>query len=125
MVMSESLYNRLGGYEGISGFANTLLPKLQDDEQLGRFWQNRGDDGIAREKQLLIDFLCNQSGGGLYYTGRDMATTHKGMGISDSDWTLFIGYIHETLKELGVTGQTFDDVVSFASSLKSEIVENG
>ncbi len=48
-----SLYQRLGGYDGITAFASDLLPRLQADAQLGRFWQNRGDDGIAREKQLL------------------------------------------------------------------------
>ena len=122
--MSDSLYNRLGGYEGIAGFAENLLPRLQADAQLGRFWQHRGDDGIAREKQLLIDFLGAKSGGGMYYTGRDMQTTHKGMKINDSDWSVFIEHIHGTLKELGVSGQTFDDVIAFASSLKTEIVES-
>jgi len=35
---------------------------------LGRFWQNRGDDGIARENQLLIDFLCSNAGGSMCIT---------------------------------------------------------
>jgi hemoglobin len=121
--MSDSLYDRLGGYDGISGFANNLLPRLQSDAQLGRFWENRGEDGIAREKQLLIDFLCSCAGGELLYTGRDMKVTHRGMKISEGDWALFIEHIHSTLKDLGVSGQTFDDVISFASSLKAEIVE--
>ena len=68
----ESLYQRLGGYDGITAFSDNLLPRLQGDSQLGRFWQNRGDDGIAREKQLLIDYLCSNAGGPMYYTGRDM-----------------------------------------------------
>ncbi|MBT5028606.1 MAG: group 1 truncated hemoglobin, partial [Nitrospina sp.] len=49
----KTLYDRLGGYDGLTAFANDLLPRLQNDAQLGRFWKNRGDDGIAREKQLL------------------------------------------------------------------------
>jgi hemoglobin len=31
--------------------------------QLGRFWAHRGEDGVMREKQLLIDFLCTSAGG--------------------------------------------------------------
>ncbi|HEY8098378.1 MAG TPA: hypothetical protein VIE65_20135, partial [Methylobacter sp.] len=58
-MKQKSLYERLGGYDGITAFAGDLLPRLQADPQLGRFWQNRGDDGIAREKQLLIDYLCS------------------------------------------------------------------
>ena len=40
--------------------ANDLLPRLQTDPQLGRFWAHRGADGVTREKQLLIDFLCTE-----------------------------------------------------------------
>ncbi len=91
--MSEkSLYERLGGYDALTAVANDLLPRLQGDPQLGRFWKNRSDDGIAREKQLLIDYLCASTGGPMYYTGRDMKTSHKGMKISESDWTAFLGH---------------------------------
>lgn len=53
-------------------FANDLLPRLQADPQLGRCWKNRGDDGIAIEMQLLIDYLCSSAVGPMYYSGRDM-----------------------------------------------------
>jgi len=33
----KSLYERLGGYDGLSAFADNLLPRLQGDAQLGRF----------------------------------------------------------------------------------------
>src|SRR2546430_15938735 len=74
-----TLYARLGGYDAIAAVANDLLPRLMADAQLGRFWQHRGADGVRREKQLLIDLLCASAGGPLYYTGRDMAITHRGM----------------------------------------------
>ena len=46
----KSLYERLGGYDGLSAFADKLLPRLRADSQLGRLWAHRGDDGLAREK---------------------------------------------------------------------------
>ena len=80
---NQTLYQRLGGYDSIAAVTSDLLPRLMGDPLLGRFWQNRGEDGIRREKQLLIDFLCANSGGPLTYVGRDMLTSHKGMGISE------------------------------------------
>ncbi len=122
--MSEkSLYDRLGGYDGITGFVNNLLPRLQADTQLGRFWQNRGDDGMAREKQLLIDFLCSNAGGPVYYTGRDMKLSHAGMKISASDWSIFLAHAGDTMEALSVPKQECDDVVAFVLSLKDDIVE--
>ena len=79
--MSGTLYARLGGYDAIAAVADDLLPRLQSDARLARFWQHRGEDGLRREKQLLIDFLCASAGGPLYYVGRDMKTSHRGMGI--------------------------------------------
>lgn len=122
-MAEKSLYERLGGYEGIVAFTNDLLPRLQADPQLGRFWQNRGDDGIAREHQLLIDYLCAQAGGPLYYTGRDMKLTHKGMKISESDWTRFLDHAEATMKALRVPQQECDEVAAFVVSVKADIVE--
>jgi hemoglobin len=121
--MSEkTLYDRLGGYDGITGFVNDLLPRLESDPQLGRFWQNRGADGIAREKQLLIDYLCSNAGGAVYYTGRDMKLSHTGMGISESDWTIFLAHAADTMQELNVPKQECDEVVAFVLSLKDDLV---
>ena len=119
----KSLYQRLGSYDGITAFVDDLLPRLQGDSQLGRFWQNRGDDGLARERQLLIDFLCSGAGGPMYYTGRDMKTSHQGMMISDTDWSIFLDHAGATLKALQVPQQECDDVVGFVLSLKDEMVE--
>lgn len=118
-----TLYERLGGYDGITTFTNDLLPRLKADPQLGRFWQNRGDDGIEREKQLLIDYLCANAGGPMYYTGRDMKLSHKGMKISESDWTLFLGHAGATMEALNIPKQECDEVVAFVLSLKDDIVE--
>ncbi|HJN42550.1 MAG TPA: hypothetical protein QF572_00035 [Vicinamibacterales bacterium] len=59
---AASLYTRLGGYDAIAAVSDNLLPRLMSDQQLGRFWEHRGEDGLQREKQLLIDFLCSSAG---------------------------------------------------------------
>src|SRR5574337_1179628 len=117
----NSLYARLGGYDGITAFVDDLLPRLQGDAQLGRFWQNRGDDGVAREKQLLIDYLCASAGGPVYYTGRDMKTYHKGMRISESDWSAFLGHLNATLDTFQVPQPERDEVIAFVQSTQADI----
>ena len=119
----KTLYERLGGYDGIVTFVNDLLPRLQGDAQLGRFWQNRGDDGVAREKQLLIDYLCFNAGGPAYYTGRNMLLAHKGMKISESDWNLFMEHAGATIETLQVPEKEANEVATFVLSLKDDIVE--
>ncbi|NQU49750.1 MAG: group 1 truncated hemoglobin [Planctomycetes bacterium] len=122
-MTSKSLYQRLGEYTGINAFVNDLLPRLKADGQLGRFWAHRGDDGVEREKQLLIDYLCANSGGPTYYTGRDMKLSHVGMKISEQDWTIFLGHAGDTMAALQVPEQEVGEVVAFVQSLKDDIVE--
>jgi len=122
-VNKPTLYERLGGYDAITAVANDLLPRLQADAQLGRYWQNRGEDGIRREKQLLIDFLCSNAGGPLYYTGRDMKTSHEGMKISEGDWAAFMGHLHATLETFKVPEVEYGEVIAFVESTKADMVE--
>lgn len=123
MSSSDSLYSRLGGYDGISAVVDDLIPRLIEDEQLGRFWAHRGDDGLQREEQLLVDFLCHASGGPMYYTGRSMTLAHRGMRISESDWDRFVSHVQSTLAAFEVSTDERADVLAFIASTKDEIVE--
>jgi hemoglobin len=119
----KSLYERLGGYDAISALATDLLGRLRKDPQLGRFWAHRGDDGIRRELQLLVEFLCSSAGGPVYYSGRDVLLIHRGMRISESDWKVFLGHAAATLEKFHVPATEQRDFVDFVQNLKKEIVE--
>jgi hemoglobin len=119
----KTFYERLGGYDAIRAVANDLLPRLRTNQQLGRFWAHRGEDGVMREKQLLIDFLCASAGGPTYYRGRDMLLCHRGMRISESDWNVLLGHAAATLAKFQVPEPEQREVVEFVQSLKTEIVE--
>ncbi len=121
--MAETLYARLGGYDAIAAVADDLLSRLTADQQLGRFWKNRGKDGVRREKQLLIDFLCASAGGPLFYVGRDMKASHRGMGIGASDWLAFRKHLEATLDRFEVPARERAEVLAFVDSTRSDIVE--
>lgn len=121
--MTDTLYKRLGGYDAIAAVVDDLLARLMADAQLARFWHNRAQDSVKREKQLLIDFLCSSAGGPLYYVGRDMKTSHRGMGITDSDWQAFLGHLEATLDTFEVPPAERADVLSFIGSTKPDILE--
>jgi hemoglobin len=123
MAEAKTLYARLGGYDPIAAVADTLLSRLMADPHPGRFWAHRGEDGVRREKQLLVDFLCASAGGPLLYTGRTMKTAHQGMRISDSDWTAFLGHLNATLDHFAVPEQERAEVLAFIESTKGDIVE--
>ncbi len=120
---TPTLYERLGGYDAIAAVADALMVKIKSDDKLRRFYDHRGADGIAREQQLLVDFICSQAGGPMLYTGRDLRHSHVGMRLDEEDWQRAMAFLAATLKEFAVPDQERSDVMGFHESLKPQIVE--
>ena len=51
------------------------------------------------------------------------ATSHRGMGVSASDWQVFIGHLEATLEKFGVATAERITVLGFVDSMKVDIVE--
>ncbi len=122
-MSKTTLYERLGGYDAIAAVTKDLMIRIKADSQLGRFYEYRGEDGIQREEQLLVDFLSSSAGGPMYYTGRDMKTLHIGMKLGESDWSALMEHLSATLQVFQVPQAEHDDVVAFVQSTKRDIVE--
>ncbi len=120
----DSLYSRLGGYDAIAAVADDLLPRLRSDPRLQRFWTSpRSTDTNNRERQLLVDFISASAGGPTFYLGRDLKTSHKGMGIDQDDYTALKEHLVATLEKFNVPERERDDVMAFISSLEEQIVD--
>ncbi len=59
----------------------------------------------------------------MYYTGRDMPTSHRGMQISGSDWDTFIGHLKACLESFQVPEPEKGEVLAFVESIRVDIVE--
>jgi len=123
-MSKDSLYSRLGGYDAIAAVLDDLLPRLRDDPRLRRFWTSpRSIDSNNSERQLAVDFISASAGGPTFYLGRDMKTSHKGMGIDQDDYAAFKKHMAATLEKFNVPERERNDVMSFISSLESDIVK--
>jgi hemoglobin len=119
----KSLYARLGGYDAIAAATDDLLGRLTSDPQLGIYWRGHSKDSMKRDRQLVVDFLCEAFGGSVIYRGRDMKTSHEGLSISESDWQVFVKHTVATLDKFGVQGKEREEFLAAAASLKGDIVE--
>src|SRR5262245_59711200 len=78
----KSLYQRLGGYDAIAAVTDDFLDRLEHIDKLGRFFQGVSADSTMRIRQHIVDLVCAKTGGPCFYTGRDMKTSHAGLGIT-------------------------------------------
>ena len=117
-----SLYERIGRYDAISAIADEYLKGVRADPAFARF-PGRGADSLRRAKQLLKDQLCALSGGPCVYIGRDMKTTHGGLGITAAEWAVNMKYMSAALDKVKVQAKEKTEFLALVDALKPEIVE--
>ena len=119
----QSLYKRLGGYDVIAAFVHDLMPRLRNDPALGVYWKGISEDSSRRGDQLLIDFICAAFEGPVYYAGRDMKTSHRGLGITDAEWEVFMPHVAAALESVGIAPREKAEFLEITAGLKWDIVE--
>ena len=101
-MSDETLYQRLGGYDAVAAATDDVLRRLLEEPLLKAYFNRLSQDSFRKLRQHFVDFLVSAAGGPAYYTGRDMQTTHAGLGINESEWQAFIKHVRGTLEDLGV-----------------------
>ena len=118
-----SLYKRLGGYDAIAAVTDELIGRMVSDPALNRFLVGLSDNSKAHLRQLFVDQICFATGGPCLYVGRDMKTTHKGLGITGADWDLAVKHLVGALDKFKVPPKEKDDLLAIVTKLKPDIVE--
>ena len=120
---SPSLYQRIGGYDAVAAVTDDFIGRLATDPKLGKFFAGHSTDSLTKLRQHVIDFVCIATGGPCAYTGRDMKTAHKGLGISESDWGVAVNHFVATLDKFKVPQAEKDQLVAAVAGVKGQIVE--
>ena len=120
---SPSLYKRLGGYDAIAAVTDDFIGRLATDKSLQKFFVGHSKDSLGRIRQLVVDQLCAATGGPCVYIGRDMKSSHQGMGISEADWNTAAGHLVATLDKFKVPEKEKAEVLAAITGLKNDIVE--
>lgn len=123
MSANASLYNRLGGYDVIAAVVDDLFQMLMSDPRFSRFGMGRSIDSHKRARQLLVDQLCQVAGGPSFYIGRDMKTSHAGLGITAEEWDINLDYTRQALKKHGIEQRESDEVIALFERYRTDIVE--
>jgi hemoglobin len=119
----KSLYQRLGGYDAIAAVTDDFIGRLATDKQIAKYFAGHSEDSLKKIRQHVVDQLCAATGGPCAYTGRDMKTSHKGMGITEAEWNQAAALLVLTLDKFKVPAQEKSEVLAAVGTLKKDIVE--
>lgn len=116
----KSLYDRLGGKTAITAVVDDFVGRVAADTRINGKFANAN---IPRLKSMLVDQICQASGGPCTYTGRDMKSTHAGMGVSSSDFDALVGDLVATLNKFKVPEREKNELLGALGPMEGDIVE--
>ena len=116
----QSLYERLGGEAAIKAVVDQFVANVGADTRINQYFANADLD---RLKGHLVNQIGQAGGGPQVYTGRDMKTTHAGMGIDDPAFDALVEDLVAALDKFAVAEQEKNDLLAVLGPMRADIVE--
>jgi hemoglobin len=117
---AKPLYDRLGGKAAITAVVDDFVGRVAADTRIN---QKFAKSDIPRVKAMLVDQICEASGGPCKYTGRTMAEAHKGMAVTEGEFDALVSDLVATLGQLKVPDQEQKELMTVLAAMKRDIVE--
>lgn len=117
---TRSLYDRLGGKAAITAVIDTFVARVAADPRINKKF---GRTNIPRVKAMLVDQVCQQTGGPCTYTGRSMKDAHRGMKVTEGEFNALVEDLVAALNRFNVPKREQDELLAALGSMKGDIVE--
>ncbi len=114
-----SLYERLGGTEGITAIASDLVDLHRANPRIAPRYLN---SDVAAVKNAVATWFITGSGGPSVYDGEDMPTAHRGMNIDAGEFLAALDDALEALDKNGIGQREKEEALFILYGLKGEVL---
>ena len=118
--MSTSLFERLGGNEGIRAIANDLVDNHLANKTVSTRFAASDPDTL---KNAAATFFIAGTGGENIYKGQNMLDAHKGMNISEAEFMAVLDDAMGALETNNIGQREKEEVLFVLYSMRKEIVK--
>ena len=119
----KSLYQRLGGYDMIAKIVDDFGPKLGKDPKIAPLLAGVSAEHRMRNRQLIVEQICEATGGPCFYIGRTMLSSHQGLGITEDHFKQAGALMLETLDKFKIGEPERSELMGVIGKLQPDIVE--
>ncbi|MGE4072136.1 MAG: group 1 truncated hemoglobin [Lysobacterales bacterium] len=98
-VPRDSLYQQLGGAEGVASLVDAIIEKSRTDPRIGELFAETDFDYF---RERLIEQICELADGPCEYTGLPMSDAHSGMDISEREFNWFVEDVEQAMQQIGL-----------------------
>jgi hemoglobin len=114
------MFEAFHGKDGIARIVKDMLDQSFADPRSSDIF--KAHDRVRLERTLNEQF-CYILGGGCAYTGRDMKSTHKDMGLQASDMNILVEHLQLAMDREGVPFRLQNRFLAKLAPMKRDVVE--
>src|SRR5262245_27973368 len=114
-----SLFARLGGDPALTAVMGRFFERILDDPALSPMFARVN---IERHQRKTVAFVGAATGGPEPWHGRDMASAHRHLNLTDAQFDQVAGHLVDTLAEFEVPDAVANELLTIVGSLRSDIV---
>ena len=115
----KSLFDRLGGKPAITAVVEEFVGRTTTDPRIKERFFNTDAENL---KRLLVEFVCQATGGPCKYSGRDMPSSHAGMDLVDDEFNALVEDLAGALDKFNVPDKEKGELLGALGPLKPQIV---
>jgi hemoglobin len=120
VAQNKSLYERLGGKDAIKAVVDEFVTIVAADPRVNKKFARSNLDRVKFE---VVEQICAATGGPCKYTGRDMKTAHKNMGVTEGEFNAFVENLVKALDKFKVGDNEKKELLGILAPMKPQIVE--
>jgi hemoglobin len=116
----DSMAKAFGGQEGIRRIVSRLIDLNSKDPVIGEIFAT---EDRVRFQRTLFEHMCNMLNAGCTYTGMDMRSAHKNMGIQQADMNRMVENLQQAMTAENVSFAAQNRLLSKLAPMRRDIVE--
>lgn len=113
------LYQQLGGETGITAITDHLLYQIEHDPLIVHHFR---DTDIPRFRRLLIEQLCELSGGPCVYSGATMEESHTGLNLNTRDFDRLVNHLISAMQQQGISYGAQNQLLALLAPMYPEVI---
>jgi hemoglobin len=115
----SSLYDAFGGRDGLVKIVDDATNTWTSDP---RIKDTFNDINLVRFKKLLVDQLCELTGGPCVYKGRDMYKSHKGLHLDEAEFNALVEGLQDAMDRANVSTWSQNKLLALLAPMERDVV---
>src|SRR5688500_13257669 len=115
----RSLYERLGGLDAITAVVKEFVQVTKNDPRISMFFTIADEPRLER---LMVEQICEGTGGPCKYSGKSMKESHTGMKVKPEDFEAFMDDLAKTLDGFKVPPREKAELLAAFRAMQQDVV---